>query len=64
MKNMSEGDHLEIRTLKDRLQEILGQIDEASQRPNLKTSKQVLNFCAAELHKEADKLVWIITRLK
>lgn len=64
MKEMSEGDHLEIRTLKDRLQEILGQIDEASQRPNLKTSKQILSFCAGELHKEADRLIWIVTRLK
>ena len=63
MKKMTEGDYLEIRSLKDRLQEILGQIDEASQRPNLKTSKHVLTFCAEELHKEADKLVWIVTRL-
>ena len=64
MKNMSEGDHLELRILKDRVQEILGQIDEASQRPNLKANKETLNFCAGELHEAADKLIWIVARLK
>ena len=64
MKKISEADNMEISSLRDRVQEILGQINEASQNPNKKANKETLNFCAAELHKSADQLIWIVSRLK
>ncbi|MBQ7257155.1 MAG: hypothetical protein IJS60_05625 [Abditibacteriota bacterium] len=64
MKKVSDSEYLELKTLKDRVQEILGQIDDASNKPTLKANKETLKFCAQELHKSADQLVWIVTRLK
>ena len=64
MRKVSDSEILELKTVKDRIQEILGQIDDASNKPNLKANKETLKFCASELHKSADQLVWIVTRLK
>ena len=63
-KQISENDRLELRSLENRVQEVLGQIDEAILKSHLKSGKETLTFCASELHKCADQLVWIITRLK
>ena len=64
MKKVSDSEILEIKTIKDRIREISGQIDDASEKPNLKANKDTLKFCAQELHKVADSLVWLVTRLK
>lgn len=63
MRKLTESDKLELRSIKDNIQQILGQIDEASLKPNLKANKETLNFCAGKLHEAADELVWIVTRL-
>ena len=64
MRKVSDSEILELKSIKDRVREISGQIEDASEKPNLKANKDNLNFCAQELHKVADSLVWLVTRLK
>ena len=54
---------IRLRTIKDNIATVLGQIDDASYNPKLKSNKEVFIKAARELHKSADELVWTVSRI-
>ena len=60
---MKETD-VELRVVKDHIQQLLGQIDDACTKPKLKANREALNKAAQDLHRVADQLVWIVARIK
>lgn len=55
---------IKLRIIKDHIAAILGQIDDASNNPKLKSNRDLLLKSAANLRKSADDLVWTVTRMK
>ena len=54
---------IRLKTIKDQIAAALGQIDDASNNPKLKSNKEMLIKVAKELHKTADELVWTVARI-